>query len=800
MIYKFVRLRYTNKVSKNQRLRLTITLQLAKIAQLSCVVFTKTMKAHIFIVFLLLTASGLTHARTTDGTIAFDCPDAPQTKFQFHFTRELIALAGTTAPFNTVSDVYFRTYHAEAGIFDRFAQYYGKTLKAENWQNLLEDDDVHLYVLEAPSAQSSQSGKAILGIFAVVQGDSDVQLLNIVGNIPPQQTEQLLANLGQIGIEIPALKSLDAQTFQRFEEPLEPVPAPTLLRTTGKQPNFFSVKFSTKRDASKFGFSFSRSHNETLHGEWHYYGHPIEQIHIRTDSKARIDEISEALQKGSTDIAAVIESLPSVNTSGYKKKLVVHTSERLATISVGHIPDHKNEPFMLAKQFRTSAGEPIHEIRIRGHQETHLKDVRKALEKGPEDIEKAIEALPSEISGLETARLRIEGEGAQRTAIVTIVEIPLPLRFYLDRAPWIGFNRVTGWELGAHIDSGFRKGERSNTSYNISTPSEFRGDDLSKFFGRVGYGFGNKQFYYRVGGRAAWGEPDSWHLGLTTQFHRTTSVIAPELFPFYDDTGMIILRVLGVPDHQDYYLREGLEVALQWRPIRQRHSLKLSLLAEAHDSLQKSTDWHFFNWGSKSEVRENPGVTPGRMRSVLFTYDYSTRHDFLGWHNTFFAEHSNSVIGSDYDFTRYQLHLRYAHPLGSHRIRTRAVGSFSTAPLPIQRQFAIGGPGLLNGYPLYAFAGDRGFLFNIEFLVHLPALINWKSAFKFPDVDLFLVPFLDAGQAWNASEEKYIFEPKSNAGIGLQLGETDLILRFNVSKAFEADQGVQFNTAWFYSF
>ena len=326
------------------------------------------------------------------------------------------------------------------------------------------------------------------------------------------------------------------------------------------------------------------------------------------------------------------------------------------------------------------------------------------------------------------------------------------------------------------------------------------GDDLSKFFGQVGYGFGNKQFYYRVGGKAAWAEPDSWHLGLTTQLHRTTGVVAPDLFPFYDDIGMTILRVLGVPDHRNYYLREGIEVALQWRPIRQRHSFKLGLLAESHDSLQKSTDWHFFNWRSKSEVRENPVVTPGRMRSAMFKYDYSTRHDFRGWHNTFLVEHSSPTIGSDFDFTRYQLHLRYAHPFGKHQVRTRAVGSFSTVPLPIQREFIIGGPGILNGYPLYAFAGDRGFLFNIEYFYHLPALMNWTNVLEFSDVDLFLVLFLDAGQAWNVSDEKYIFEPKSDAGIGLQVGDTDLILRFNVSKAFEAGQGIRFNTVWFYSF
>ena len=758
------------------------------------------MKTFIFLLFLLLTVSGLTHAETVDGTIAFDCPDAPHAKFQFHFTRELIALADATALFNTVSDIYFHTYDAEAGMFDQFVAYYGKTLKSANWQNLQEDNDVLLYALEAASVQGSRSDKAILGIFAVVESDSSVHLLNIVGDIPPQQIGQLLGNLGQIGIEVSALKSLDAQTFQRFEEPPEPVPPPTLLRTAGKQPNFFSVAFPTKRESSKFGFSFSRSHNATRHGQWRYYGHPIEQIQIRSDSKEHIAKISQALQEGPVDIEAVMDSLPSVKTSGHKKKLIVHVSERLATISVGDIPDHKNEPFMLARQFRTQGGEPIHEIRVEGHRDTHLKDVKKALEKGPEEIEKAIGTLPSAISGLEEVHLRIEEKNDRRTAIVTIAERPLPYRFYFDSAPWTGFNRVTGWELGARIDSGFRQGERPNTSYNTSTPSEFRGDDLSKFFGRIGYGFGNKQVYYRVGGRAAWGEPDLWHLGLTMQFHRTTAAIAPDLFPFYDDTDMIILRVLGVPDHQNYYLREGLEVALRWQPIRQRHSFKLALLAESHDSLRKTTDWHFFNWRSKRDVRGNPVITPGRMRSAVFRYDYSTRSKFLGWHNTFFVEYSNSAIGSDFDFTRYQLHLRYAHPFGSHRIRARAVGSLSNTPLPIQRQFIIGGPGLLNGYPLYAFAGDRGFLFNIEYFFHLPALVAWNNVFDISDVDLFLVLFLDTGQAWNGSEEPYIFEPKSNAGIGLQLGETDFMFRFNVSKAFEADQGIRFNTAWFYSF
>ena len=117
------------------------------------------MKTRIFIMFLLLIASGITDAETPDGTIAFDCPDAPHAKFQFHFTRELIALAGTTAPFNTVSDLYIRTYHTEAAIFDKFVGYYGETLKSENWQMLQEDSNVLFYILEVHKVRTNSSSQ-----------------------------------------------------------------------------------------------------------------------------------------------------------------------------------------------------------------------------------------------------------------------------------------------------------------------------------------------------------------------------------------------------------------------------------------------------------------------------------------------------------------------------------------------------------------------------------------------------------------------------------------------------------------
>ena len=284
-------------------------------------------------------------------------------------------------------------------------------------------------------------------------------------------------------------------------------------------------------------------------------------------------------------------------------------------------------------------------------------------------------------------------------------------------------------------------------------------------------------------------------------------------------------RIFGGYDYPNYYLREGVEVALQWKPVMPTHSFKLAIVAESHDSLQKSTDWSVANWRSRRKVRENPPINPGGMRSLTFQYDFNTRADTLGWHNTLFIEHSNPSFGSDFDFTRYQLHLRYAYPLGKHRIRTRLLFGFSNANLPIQRQFAISGPGGLRGYPLfapadevekelipdwykhsrYAFAGDRGFLFNIEYHYCLGEIVDW-NIFK----SIFAVVFFDEGQVWQASDTKYTFDPSGNIGVGLQVGRNDVIWRVNVAKALNfnafakerllAEPGYLVTSTWYHVF
>ena len=643
------------------------------------------------IVFLTLIVSTQTFAETPDGTIPFDCPDIPNARFQFHFTRELITLAVTTTPFNTVDDLYIQIYDDETDIYDTLAQYYGETLKAKNWHGLQEDNRVRLYVLNGTALQSSEADDTFTGIFAVVKGSEDIYLLNIVGSVPLEQMGQLLTDLSKLGIDIPELESLPA---------------------------------------------------------------------------LEIDKRSLSSPTG----------------------------------------------------FRLADGSPIYEIQIKGNQKIDRAEILETLRAGDEDINKAVEVLRKKMEPqLETVASSVKEENGRHTAVITVKEhSPSRSSGSFTVNPMIRFNRVSGWKLGITSKRDLARARFPN------------GMSTANIFGYIGYGFANKIIDYEIGVDTLpfatytrfnnlEADADKWYhgFGINTKIHRTTDITPENVIPYrvgnsFNDPFGVFYNIFGAEDLHNYYLRRGFEIAFRWQYLPRmeyippKHLVALTLLAENHRSLAKSTDWHLFNWRSTSKARENPAITPGRMRSVMFTYDLNLRQGRLGaghpgWHNTFLLEHSSPSFGSDFDFTRYQLHLRYAHPLGEHRIRTRAVGSFSTASLPIQRQFTIGGPGILNGYPLYAFAGDRGYLFNIEYFYSLPELFKWRNM-QFDFFTLFLVFFFDAGQTWNIDDATSTLLPKSDAGIGFQFGEHDSFLRFNIAQAFESEQGVQFNVLWFYSF
>ena len=112
---------------------------------------------------------------------------------------------------------------------------------------------------------------------------------------------------------------------------------------------------------------------------------------------------------------------------------------------------------------------------------------------------------------------------------------------------------------------------------------------------------------------------------------------------------MIILITIG---------REGLYVDLGHKLSDLKSDISLDFLSEKHLSLEKTTDYNLF--GNEYVQRENPEISAGIMRSIIFTVQYGDEYiplGVIGQARAFLAIETSqpSLILSDYSFTMYTL-------------------------------------------------------------------------------------------------------------------------------------------------
>ena len=817
----------------------------------------------------LLILSGAAHAQPQSGRVPFNYPNEPFVEFRFDLDRSTIALVtetmsvDTASLFNTLDRLHLRAYKADH--FDKMLNHYGTNLKIRGWSALEKSAHCHLYTL-------TQNG-TVIGIFIVVKSQKTVYrhsgdpgrkalyLINLDGQFASKQVSELVGSLNQVGIDVPELSAFDGwrnatsgSTLLRMpggdpihevhiqadsttlepqirtvlqEGPDEIIAAIATLRSELPAIHTLTVRIDTegdKRIATLIATaqpeqggsptSLIMRSDEIPKGQASptrfqtSKGEPIHEVRIRGNQEFTAVEIQTALEKGPEDIVKAIANLPLPDLNRVIVEIEGNDTRRIATVIVIARPNTGWSRPASATGLWTAAGDPIHEVQIQGNQKISEAEIRDILENGPDEIEKAIDNLRDTLPYFRRISLQFENDGRRRVAIISVVERRLSSDYYFHAAPLFQFNRVTGWLLGAHLEVGKRRQIGRLWMWNV--PSSVRAH-LPKLFGEVGYGFGNRDLNYRVGGDMIWGQPDVSSLGVSAQIHRATTAIAPELFPHYGG----VSDAFWALGFHNYYLSKGIATSMRWVPVLGTHSFQLTMRAESHESLQKTTDWQFGDWGLESEAEENPPITPGQLRSVTLRYDLNARKDNtpqisstgasvplqnsnLGWHNTLFIEHSNPAVGSDFDFTRAQLQLRYAASRGDDVIRTRLVLGAATSALPIQRQFIIGGRGTLSGYPLYAFGGDHVTLLNLEYFYRLPTPNpydwEWLSYLK-----TYAVLSLDQGQVWNISDKPYRFDPKTSVGIGLQFGQ-ESPFRFNLSKPLESERGVKFDLMWYSSF
>ena len=408
-------------------------------------------------------------------------------------------------------------------------------------------------------------------------------------------------------------------------------------------------------------------------------------------------------------------------------------------------------------------GEPIHEVRIEGNQYISTRQIQNALEQGPDDLDNSVRLMKS-LLPIKSTRWKIHKEYGKRVATIRIIEKDWGKP---DFGMNLGFNRVDGWRFGPSV--------KWAKQPDIWTP------EILQLFGDVTYGFSNGIWNYSVGVKTGESILERLNLSATVQIRRLTAVRDTTILP--SDGEQFTAAFFYGGDSREYYLRDGSELTVRWKPEISPHTITLRLLDEDHRSLSKSTDWSFGSIFQKGEAKpDNRPITHGHLRSSVLTYDFNKtrkhRNFPVGHHHAIEVENSDSFVGSDFDFTRVRGDFRNYRRISQNIIAARIAVGISTHPLPIQRQFIIGGAGTLRGYDLYEFVGDQMVLFNLEYYHRL----------VFGDA-IFLLAFADAGHAWNKLGDFDSQDMKHNLGVGLTIRSAGSFFVVTAAQSLEREDG-----------
>ena len=794
------------------------------------------------------------------GLILFDFPKLLEAKVEVNLTAKLINLVSKSVSnqpevaelIQMLDGIYVRTYDRTIIDEKKLVNHFQQRLKAEKWEVLVkikeENEIVEISLLFDEDT--------VYGIFVIVlpETSGEVTFVNIVGEIAPERIEELLGSLSNFGaIDIDVGGALKAQaepmrdTVQREIHAVKVENPPTLDATLDdacwkiapQADNFTHVRTGNPvEDNSQVKLVYT---NEAIYVGWHLYdSRPDKTVALQTQDHARFGKTTEDWVSFSIDPfhthqfsnrtffmanplgkKYVYSPAQNSNETDWMEQWNVAANivedgwvvEMEIPWKMLDYPDTTN-PIQMGINFdrgqaRTNEHSWWSNI---GTQEFYKNDGH-WLKVLPPPKSSGVEGL---LDALETDKYSVPQILEQNNiSFMSGNNISFTSGDTFRPVNASGLNRIDGLRLGGGFETGkqghldplffpgsgatIRKNENgtlaltdmnengSGTRY-LTAPSPF-------LFGTMSYAFSSQTLNYRAGGGITSGENLNLTYGL--QIHRLTSVRDSDLLLSSSER---FFRALWGTDFQDYYLKEGIVMSLQWHPRNVTHALGLSLLWEEHRSLENKMHFHLRNWSADPAFtgRKNALIDDGSMHSISLKYDFDNRgntdlnYDFENrgrtgeWYNTFLVEHANSAIGSDFDFTRFLVHLRHYYPIGRGRIDTRLKVAVATDPLPFQRQFVIGGIGTLRGYSLYEFVGNHGFLFNLEYVHSLGG-------------NLFIVPFADVGHVWNSLEDvkdsledvKHI-RPKINLGIGFQGGP----FRLNLAKPLEDARGYQVDFKW----
>ena len=252
------------------------------------------------------------------------------------------------------------------------------------------------------------------------------------------------------------------------------------------------------------------------------------------------------------------------------------------------------------------------------------------------------------------------------------------------------FNRVEGPYLGIGLATG-------------------RLHERLKLRVKTGYAFDAKRSQHQVG--LTWRFQEKRRLELGFDYYdrviRRPTAISPA------SCNPTVWVLAAQRDALDYFRAEGLEASFSFKPLNYTR-LTLSYGDFEHYSLPARSTFSLF--GDTADVRDNPAVAEGRMRSVAAEFVYDSRHMLkskgreLRLNEAEFLrirlgiEHAApEFIDNDFDFRRYYADIRrHQRTLGLGMTVLRLYAGSSDDDLPPQRYHTVDfGNGMLynaNGF------------------------------------------------------------------------------------------------------
>lgn len=195
-------------------------------------------------------------------------------------------------------------------------------------------------------------------------------------------------------------------------------------------------------------------------------------------------------------------------------------------------------------------------------------------------------------------------------------------------------------------------------------------------------------------------------------------------------------------DFYNYYLKRGFTISLK-RSWQRRLELGLSLGQDSFYNLAGNNPFSLFGG---TPFRSNPDIDEGKIHGVTASLRLDTRQTSgqSGWYADIEIEQALGVLGSDYEYLRYDFTVRRYNSWGGHGLDFRLKFAGSDDPLPLQRSYLLGSYGGLRGFGHFEYAGDRILVFNTDYKIPLKmfrkeAMVKWK---------LDLQTFFDTGTAF----------------------------------------------------